>query len=114
MTTRRNSSLALATQPVGLVSVIAQTARGITQTYVEASDRRDQRRVLLDAYVAQLAAADRQDARAHDSLRALIALAEQLVAAGHVEGALEVLTRMAPIVERASAPALPQLMSGDR
>jgi hypothetical protein len=114
MTTRRSSSLALATQPVGLVTVIAQTARGITQTYVEASERRDQRRVLLDAYVAQLDAADRRDARAHECLRALIALAQQLVDAGHVDGALEVLTRIAPMVERASAPALPQLMSGDR
>ena len=114
MTTHRNSSLALATQPAGIVTVIAQTARGVAQTVVEASDRRNQRRILLDAYLAQLAAADRQDARAHELLRALIALAEQLVAAGHVQGALEVLTQMAPIVERASAPAFPQLMSGDR
>lgn len=98
--------------PVTITTVVADAARGVAETYLAAGDRRHQRQVLLEAYLAQVTSADRRDERAHEALRAFIALATRFVETGHVDAAVELLSRLAPTLGGGGLPALPHHLDG--
>jgi len=106
------SSTALLARPITVAGIVADTARGIAETHMMVRDRRERRQVLLATYIAQIGIADRREERAHESLRALIVLATRLVETGHVDAAVELLSRLAPALTGGSPPALPPHLDG--
>lgn len=98
--------------PVTIATVVADAARGLAETYVAAGDRCHQRQVLLDAYLAQVTSADKRDERAHEALRAFIALATRLVETGHVDAAVDLLSRLVPMSDGGGMHALPHHLDG--
>jgi hypothetical protein len=95
-----------------VAAIVADTARGIIDILIHTRDRCDQRRVLLAAYSSHLAAADRHDARTHETIRQVIALASQLAAQGDVETAAALVTHLIPLIDLPQPPALPPHLSG--
>lgn len=72
---------------------LATTLVQVVQVRTAYTDRCHQREVLFDAAVAQARAWDAEAQRRHEAFHGTLALATKLVESGHVDQALEVLSR---------------------